>query len=111
MPTYTLDAAQLLRPFLAGIPIAGLIHLCNRGACSWQEYGQFAVDCLARRDVPLRSRTVAPLKLAEMKAFVARRPACTVLSTAKLTSLSGQAPRPWQDAVEEYVAAYVRPAQ
>lgn len=107
VPTYTLDAARLLRPFLAEIRVGGLMHLCNTGACSWQEYGQFAVDCAARRGLPLQSRTVAPLKLAELKAFVARRPIYTVMSTARLATLVGEQPRSWRDAVEEYVDSFV----
>jgi dTDP-4-dehydrorhamnose reductase len=38
-----------------------------------------------------------------MKAFIAHRPVYTVLSTEKLARLSGARPRPWQEAVEEYV--------
>ena len=105
VPTYTLDAARWLRPFLGPIPAAGVLHLCNGGSCTWQEYGQFAVDCLAHRGVPLRGRAVAPLKLAEMKAFVAQRPVYTVMSTAKLASLIGETPRPWKEAVAEYVSS------
>jgi dTDP-4-dehydrorhamnose reductase len=50
---------------------------------------------------------VAPLKLAEMKAFVARRPVYTVMSTARLASLIGEVPRPWTEAVAEYVSSSV----
>lgn len=110
VPTYTLDAARLLRRFLAQTAPAGLLHLCNSGACSWQEYGQFAVDCAARRALPLRGRTVAPLKLSEMKAFIARRPVYTVMSTARLGLLLGEPPRSWKDAVEEYVDSFVCPS-
>jgi dTDP-4-dehydrorhamnose reductase len=105
VPTYTLDAARWLRPLLGPIPVPGVIHLCNGGSCTWQEYGQFAVDCLAQRGVPLRGRAVAPLKLAEMKAFIAERPVYTVMSNAKLASLIGETPRPWKEAVAEYVSS------
>jgi dTDP-4-dehydrorhamnose reductase len=103
VPTYTLDAARLLRPFLADIPAGGLLHLCNGGACTWQEYGQHAIDCAVAAGVPMKARTVAPLRMADLKAFIARRPIYTAMSTQKLTRLSGGQPRDWRMAVEEYV--------
>ena len=109
VPTYTLDAAHLLRPFLADIPAGGLLHLCNGGACTWQEYGQHAIDCAVAAGVSMKARTVAPLKMADLKAFIARRPPNTAMSTEKLARLSGAVPRPWEVAVEEYVRAHWAP--
>jgi len=106
VPTFTLDAAKLLRPLTEDAAIDGVIHLCNTGACSWQEYGQHALDCAIAAGAPLRARKVEPLKLAEMTAFVARRPVYTPLSTANYTRLTGITPRPWQEAVEEYVRTH-----
>ena len=109
VPTYTLDAAHLLRPFLADIPAGGLLHLCNGGACTWQEYGQHAIDCAVAAGVPMKARSVAPLKMADLKAFIARRPIYTAMSTEKLTRLSGVSPRSWESAVEEYVRTHWAP--
>jgi dTDP-4-dehydrorhamnose reductase len=103
VPTYTLDAAQLLRAVLDRPEICGVLHLCNTGQCTWQEYGQHALDCAAAAGLPLRTRKVEPLKLADMKAFVAKRPVYTPLSTASLTHLTGLTPRHWREAVDEYV--------
>jgi dTDP-4-dehydrorhamnose reductase len=103
VPTYTADTATLLRPFLRKLPEGGLLHLCNGGACTWQEYGQFALDCARAAGVELRARRVDPLRMADLAAFVAKRPPYTVMSTAKLARLGGATPRLWQDAVEEYV--------
>ncbi len=106
VPTYALDAARLLRPLVDDERIDGVVHLANAGACSWQQYGQHALDCAAAAGLPLRTRIVEPLMLAEMKAFVAKRPIYTPLSTAKLTLLTGLAPRPWQEAVEDYIRTH-----
>jgi dTDP-4-dehydrorhamnose reductase len=38
-----------------------------------------------------------------LKAFIAKRPPNTAMSTARLAKLTGQNPRPWKDAVAEYV--------
>jgi dTDP-4-dehydrorhamnose reductase len=108
VPTYTEEAATLLHPFLREQPIGGVLHLCNTGGCTWQEYGQHALDYAHSLGVALRARTVAPLKMAELKSFIAKRPPYTVMSTAKLTSLTGQTPRPWQEAVEAYIRDHLR---
>ncbi|HEX8310885.1 MAG TPA: dTDP-4-dehydrorhamnose reductase [Chthoniobacteraceae bacterium] len=103
VPTYTADIAALLRPFLGDNKEGGLLHLCNSGECSWQEYGQYAIDCALAAGVEMKGRTVAPLAMADLKSFVAKRPPYTVMATEKLTRLVGSAPRSWQAAVEDYV--------
>jgi dTDP-4-dehydrorhamnose reductase len=108
VPTFTEDVAALLKPFLRDIPTGGLLHLCNGGSCTWQEYGQYALDCAAKLGVPLKAKTVGALKMADLKAFIAKRPPYTVMSTEKLTRLSGQTPRSWQEAVETHVGRMVR---
>ena len=106
VPTFTIDAAKLLRPLVEDAAIDGVIHLCNTGVCTWQEYGQHALDCAAANGAPLRAQKVEPLKLAEMAAFVARRPVYTPMSTANYMRLTGITPRPWQEAVEDYVRTH-----
>jgi dTDP-4-dehydrorhamnose reductase len=102
-PTYTLDIAQAL-PRLFNVDVGGgVLHFANAGECSWQEYAQHAIDCCHKIGVPVKAKTVAPLKLADMKNFIARRPVYSVLATAKFTSLTGASPRSWRDAVADYV--------
>lgn len=101
-PTFTRDIAELLRPFFER-ETAGILHLANRGACSWQEYAQWALDCCHQVGIPMRAETVGALSLGDMKNFVARRPVYTVLATEKYEQLTGRAPRDWHDAVAEYV--------
>src|SRR4051812_16451689 len=103
VPTYTLDIAQLLRPFLRGRREGGLLHVCNSGECTWQEYGQYALDCAREAGVARQAHTVGGLKMAGLEAFVAKRPVYTVMSTSRLAGLTGVAPRSWQEAVREYV--------
>jgi len=111
VPTFTADAATLLSPFLVAIPAGGLLHLCNTGECTWREYGEFAIRCAMDAGIPMKTATVAPQRMADLKAFIAKRPPYTVMSTAKLTQLSGQQPRSWQQAVEEYVRSSWAPRQ
>lgn len=107
-PTYTPDVAERLRPLLADESIGGLLHLANRGTCSWQEYAQWALDCCHRLGVPMKARTVGAVSLGEMKHFVARRPVYTVLATEKYQRLMGTTPRDWHEAVAQYVRDHYR---
>jgi dTDP-4-dehydrorhamnose reductase len=128
-PTYTLDLAELLKPFVvAGIDdpgrgdgtnatkagindpgYSGVLHLANMGECTWQEYAQWGLDCCHAQGVPMKARAIGASSLAEMKSFVAKRPVYSVLSPAKYERLTGQAPRPWRDVVADYVRDYVKP--
>ena len=105
-PTYTLDIASLLPPlFHAG---TGVLHLANAGECSWQEYAQHALDCCHASGVPLKATRVGATTLADMKNWVARRPVYTVLAVEKYRTLTGLSPRPWRDAVADYVKSFYR---
>ena len=108
-PSFTLDLAGMLRPFLRDIAEGGLLHASNTGSCTWREYGEFALQCAAAAGVPVKTTEVKSLPLAGMKAFVAKRPVYTVLATDKLAALTGAPPRSWQQAVEDYVAHHVAP--
>jgi dTDP-4-dehydrorhamnose reductase len=99
----------MLYPFLRDIPTAGLLHASNTGACTWREYGEYALQCAAAAGIPVKTTQVKSLPMAGMKAFVARRPVYTVLSSEKLASLTGTPPRTWQAAVEDYVCTHIAP--
>ena len=102
-PTYTVDFAQWIRPLLFELPIGGILHLCNSGGCSWREYAQCAVDAARQEKVRLKALEVRPIRLDSMAMFLARRPVYTVMATEKFTKTTGLSPRPWRDAVREFV--------
>lgn len=108
-PTYSCDAAGWLEPFFDPALPGGLYHACNSGGCSWQEYGAHALQCAAEAGVPLATTAVEPLALKDMKAFKAPRPVYTILSTEKLSRVTGITPRPWQDAVRDYIQKIYAP--
>ena len=108
-PTYTLDIAEWLKPLLVSSAPGGLLHLANRGGCSWREYGQWALDCCRAEGITLRAHEVGAITLADMKNFIARRPVYSVLATGKYEHLTGEAPRDWHEAVAAYVRDYVKP--
>lgn len=109
-PTYTLDIAALLRPFLERSAPGGVWHLANHGECSWREYGQWALECCRAEGLTLRAREVGAISLRDMKNFVAQRPVYTVLATEKYEQLTSQPPRDWREAVADYVGTHVVPA-
>jgi dTDP-4-dehydrorhamnose reductase len=102
-PAYTRDIAEMLPRFFEVDVEGGLLHFANAGECSWQEYAQFALDSCHSLGIPLKARAVSPLRLADMKNWIARRPVYSVLSTEKFFSLTGTTPRTWRDAVADYI--------
>ena len=102
-PTYTMDVCADLWHFLRGIEGGGVVHMSNAGVCSWQEYGQHALDCAVEAGLELKARMVGGLKMSDLKAFVAKRPPYSAMATAKFTSLTGVHPRGWREAVRQHV--------
>jgi dTDP-4-dehydrorhamnose reductase len=102
-PTYTRDIAGMLPRFFDGNAEGGILHFANAGECSWQEYAQWALDCCHEAGLPLKTKTVGARKLTDMANWIARRPVYSVLSSAKYTKLTGRSPRPWREAVADYI--------
>src|SRR4029453_9203558 len=120
-PTYTMDIAEMLPRFFRVDPVAGvddpgsataardynaILHFANTGECSWQEYGQWALDCCQTFGVPIKAKTVGALELKDMANWMARRPVYSVLSSARYTELTGASPRAWRDAVADYIRRF-----
>ncbi|MGA7276245.1 MAG: dTDP-4-dehydrorhamnose reductase [Candidatus Udaeobacter sp.] len=106
-PTYTLDIAAALRRFLThASDDGGIVHFANAGECSWQEYGQWALDRCHEAGLPLTATTVGAGKLKDMANWIARRPVYSVLSIAKYTKLTGAPSRTWRDAVADYITRF-----
>jgi dTDP-4-dehydrorhamnose reductase len=105
-PSYSHDQAAMLEALVLNPAAAGIVNLCNAGACSWLEYGQAALDLAAAAGVPLRCRTLSALRCAEMPGFLAERPVHTAMDTTRLAALTGQPVRPWQEALAAYIGTY-----
>jgi dTDP-4-dehydrorhamnose reductase len=104
-PTYTIDIAEMLRYNVAR-DYSGILHFANTGECSWQEYGQWALDCCWSFGISIKAKTVGALELKDMKNWVARRPVYSVLSRARYSALTGTSPRAWRDAVVDYIRRF-----
>ncbi len=94
-PTYTPDLALHTVQLLEN-DTPGLYHIANSGKASWCELADEAVNCagLDCRIEPVPS-SAYPTK--------AQRPAYSVLSTKKFTETTGVTPRPWVQALRDYI--------
>lgn len=102
-PTYSEDLARWLEPLIENPQARGLLHLSNSGACSWQAYGQTVLDLAAKVGFKLRTQIVHPVSRLTFPGFIAPRPEFTAFDTAKFQHLTGITPRPWQEALQEYL--------
>ncbi|NLF39765.1 dTDP-4-dehydrorhamnose reductase [bacterium] len=104
-PTYSRDLAAALWSLIA-IRAAGYVHFCNEGACTWYD---FAVETVRQgKDLGLIPRdkktVISPCATREFPR-PAPRPWYSALSTAKFTGLTGAPPRPWQEALHDFLLA------
>jgi dTDP-4-dehydrorhamnose reductase len=102
-PTSAEDTAKWLEVFFDPSLAGGLYHACNSGECSWQEYGAKTLEFASEAGLPLRTSRVEPIRLADMKQFIAPRPVFSILSTRKLAAATGITPRHWHEALREYI--------
>jgi dTDP-4-dehydrorhamnose reductase len=102
-PTYSEDLAEWIEPMLDDPRYRGLLHLCNSGSSTWQHYGQTTLDIAARLGLRLKGKTVKGVSRHDFPVFKAQRPEFTAFDTTKYQALAGQTPRPWEEALEEYL--------
>ena len=97
-PTLNRDlAAATLRLVEAGA--RGTVHFSNEGETNWFELARFAI---AREGIP--GVTLLPAATRDLP-YPAPRPAYSVLSKEKYRGITGASPRPWDEAVEEFLAS------
>jgi dTDP-4-dehydrorhamnose reductase len=104
--SYSVDLGLQIERLLQNPSAAGIYNLSNAGDCSWLELGQAALDGAASLGWNLRCRTLAGQSVANMENFLAKRPARTAMDLAKLTAATGLPPRPWQEALHDYLRTY-----
>jgi dTDP-4-dehydrorhamnose reductase len=95
-PTYTADLADAILRLL-DMKAAGVVHVTNSGQCNWHA---FAVEIvrLAGLDVAVEAVT------SEATPRPASRPSYSVLSLARYRALTGHTPRPWPEALADFLA-------
>jgi len=97
-PTFTVDLAAAVR-LLVEAGARGTVHFSNGGETTWFDLARFV----------LKGEGIPPEKLLPAATrdlpYPAPRPAYSVLCKEKYVGITGASPRPWNDAVEEYLAS------
>ena len=94
-PTYTPDLARHTLE-LINKNASGTFHLTNSGQASWCEFAAEAVSCAG---LPCRVQPITSEEYPQK----AVRPRFSVLDTTDFTRVTGTTPRPWVQALREYL--------
>lgn len=94
-PTFANDLAIAVFE-LAQHQASGVYHFTNAGECTWHEY---AGEILKRAGIIANLEAIASRELNRP----ARRPAYSVLDMSRFIADTGYRPRPWQDALGEFL--------
>ena len=95
-PTFTMDLSVKITSLIGGFPY-GTYHITNQGECSWYLFAKRILDITG-----LKSE-INPIST-ERYGAKARRPSYSVLSNSKLERIGINAPRPWEQALENYIS-------
>jgi dTDP-4-dehydrorhamnose reductase len=97
-PSYADDVAEGIARLLR-VPHRGVVHLVNRGGVSRLEFARAILE-----EAGLASRVrVLPTAAAELSSPTVR-PADATLDTSLYSRLTGHEPRPWRDALDDFLA-------
>ena len=96
-PTWTADLARAIVA-LIDCGCRGIYHAANSGSCSWNEFAR-AIFAEAGRAVSVTTMTTRELNRP------APRPLNSVLDCGKLERDTGVHPRPWREALRDYLTA------
>lgn len=110
-PTYTGDLAEAIFNLLkltdhgsriTDHSLYGLYHFSNAGQCSWHEFAAEIVRQARERGESLQVKMVVPIRTEEYP-LPARRPAWSVLSTAKYRAVTGAEIPGWKESLGKYL--------
>lgn len=94
-PTYTKDAANMVRNILMRNLPSGIYHVTNKGQCSWYEFAKAIFDILDMK------ANISPTKTDIYKSK-AKRPMYSPLASIKLEKY-GLEMEDWKDALRNYI--------
>jgi dTDP-4-dehydrorhamnose reductase len=94
-PTYTKDAASILKAILESRLPFGVYHVTNKGYCSWYQFAQEIFQVTGLNPV------LKPIKTDQLS-LKARRPRFSALASTKLIRYDLE-PRKWKEALRAYL--------
>ncbi|MCP2501597.1 MAG: dTDP-4-dehydrorhamnose reductase [Deltaproteobacteria bacterium] len=95
-PTFSRDLAVAVRTLL-GARARGTVHFSSEGETSWFGLARYVLE---RCGLP--AALLSPARTRDLP-YPAPRPAYGVLSKEKYRAVTGASPRPWEEAVGEYL--------
>ncbi len=101
-PTYAPDLAEMIFRLIPTKQY-GTYHCANAGVCSWFDLASAAVD---RADIPCRKIPISTADYCREHPNAALRPLHSALDCTKITRVTGQPMRPWQDALADFVTQW-----
>lgn len=104
VPTFMEDVADWLEHliFHPSHP-KGIFHLAAAGEATWLDWTRATLEIAADLGLPVRTKRILPVHLAEFSAFHASRPTYSVLDSAKFSALTGITPAPWKGRLACYL--------
>lgn len=101
-PTYCQDLAEAALELLDE---EGIFHFANSLETSWYQFAKEIHRRAEELQFPLKVKVIEPIPTHEYPT-PARRPSYSTLSTKKLEEKFGRAPRPWQEALYDYLILF-----
>jgi len=99
-PTFARDLAKAVLKLLdAGA--RGTVHFSNEGQTTWFGLAGYVLGRAGLADAPLLPAATRDLP------YPARRPAYSVLSKEKYRRVTGESPRPWQAAADDFLESMI----
>lgn len=98
-PTYCDDLVEVALELLDD---EGIFHFANAFETSWFQFAKEIHRQAKELDFPLKLKNLDPIPTHEYPT-PAQRPAYSTLSTKKIEERLGRIPRPWQEALNEYL--------
>jgi dTDP-4-dehydrorhamnose reductase len=98
-PTWARDIAGAITELLVN-PTTGTYHFTNSGVASWYDFAIAILEEAKQLGFPLKVRQVIPITTAEYPT-PAKRPAYSVLSGKKISTVLGTYPAYWRDSLRQ----------
>jgi len=103
-PTYCQDLVEAAMNLLDN---EGIFHFANSRPTTWHGFAEEIRIQALDLGFPIRATHVEPISSSEYPT-PAKRPVYSVLNTFKIEKTLGIAPRPWQEALRDYLIHYKR---
>lgn len=105
LPAFTDDLSHWVESILSQ-QTTGIFHACNSGEpASWHDMAMAVVEAMLTCGVISILPDIKRQSLAEISSFRATRPKFTAMDTRRLTEILCHPPRPWREAMGEYIRA------